>query len=420
VKWLQSTKINTSLNSKEEMIMLEFDETFYLDANPDVAEAVRRGEWPSGFVHYCVIGKKTGRLGAKPIDADWYVHTYPQAAADIAAGRAASATEHYHRLGKYRGYLPSKSARRQDDPAATSSRFGGLWTDVGNALDIISGRLDVGLITQEQAEILTTWVTDGYVILPGAVPPAILDAAEADLDRAYRGEVPGLHFAIHGVSDRCKWVPEALRQPAKALDPHWFSTPILNLIFSGEILAFLHLIFERRVLASQTLGFWRGSAQEAHQDSAYVNYSLPMQFAASWIALEDVHEGAGELYYHIGSHRMPEFRYAREFKGAEEAKRVDPRLDLSADMPRHLELIRAQAAGTGLSTQRFLAKRGDVLIWAADLAHGGMPISSAHTRKSVVTHYCPAELAPGYFEHRPVARIKPFGRAAFYTTAQYL
>jgi hypothetical protein len=403
-----------------EMIMQEFDEAFYLDANPDVAEAVRREEWPSGFSHYCVIGKKTGRVGARPVDTDWYVQTYPQAAGDIAAGRAASAAEHYHRFGKFRGYLPSKSERRQDNPAATLSRFGGLWTDVGNALDIVSGRLDVGLITQEQAAILTKWVTDGYVVLPGAVPSAVLDDAEAELERAYKGEIPGLRFAVHGVGECCEWLPDAQRQPAKALDLHWFSTAILNLIFTAEVLAFLHLIFERRVLASQTLGFWRGSAQNAHQDSAYVNYSLPMQFAASWIALEDVREGAGELFYHIGSQRMPEFLYGREFKGAFEAKRVDPRLDLKADMSRHIELIKAQASGAGLSTERFLAKRGDILIWSADLAHGGRPISATQTRKSVVTHYCPAELAPAYFEHRPVARIKPFGGAAFYTTAQYL
>jgi hypothetical protein len=414
------TKNQDIFRSAGDPIMQEFDEAFYLDANPDVAEAVRRHEWPSGFSHYCVIGKKTGRVGAKPVDSDWYVHTYPQAASDIAAGRAACATEHYHRFGKFRGYLPSKSERRQDNPAATLSRFGGLWTDVGNALDIISGRLDVGLITQEQAAILTKWVTDGYVVLPGAVPSAVLDGAEAELERAYRGEIPGLRFAVHGVGECCEWVPDALRQPAKALDIHWFSTAILNLIFTAEILAFLHLIFERRVLASQTLGFWRGSAQNAHQDSAYVNYSLPMQFAASWIALEDVREGAGELYYHVGSHRMPEFLYAREFKGAFEAKRVDSGLDLKADMSRHIELIGAQSSGAGLSTGRFLAKRGDILIWSADLAHGGRPISLAQTRKSVVTHYCPAESAPGYFEHRPVARIKPFGGAAFYTTAQYL
>ena len=47
------------------------------------------------------------------------------------------------------------------------------------------------------------------------------------------------------------------------------------------------------------------------------------------------------------------------------------------------------------------ARKGDALIWAADLAHGGKPISQDHTRLSIVTHYCPAEVAPLYFEGAP-------------------
>ena len=37
-------------------------------------------------------------------------------------------------------------------------------------------------------------------------------------------------------------------------------------MFCPAILPFLHLIFERRVLASQTLAFCLGSGQELHQD----------------------------------------------------------------------------------------------------------------------------------------------------------
>ena len=399
--------------------MLEFDEAFYLEKNPDVAEAVRRGDWPSGFTHYCVTGKAKGRAAARPVDADWYVSAYPQAALEIAAGKATSAADHYYRLGKFRGYLPSRRDRRLDNPAAYRSRFGGLWTDVGNAKDIISGRRDLGQITQKQETLLTKWINDGYVILPDAVPDAVLNNAEAELDRAYRGEIPGLRYAVHGVSQNCEWSPEAVTQPAKALDIHWFSAPIRQLIFTEELLAFLHLIFERRVLASQTLGFWRGSAQEAHQDSAYVNYSLPMQFAASWIALEDVREGAGELFYYNGSHWLPEFLYGGKFKGAEEAKRVDAKIDLKPDYPRHIELIREQATGAGRALERFLAKRGDILVWSADLAHGGGAISSTQTRKSVVAHYCPVEIAPQYFETKQQGPIKSFAAIAFYSTAQY-
>jgi SAM-dependent methyltransferase len=38
-----------------------FDESGYLRANPDVAAAVKRGEWESGRVHHRVLGKSEGR-----------------------------------------------------------------------------------------------------------------------------------------------------------------------------------------------------------------------------------------------------------------------------------------------------------------------------------------------------------------------
>lgn len=399
--------------------MLDFDEDFYLEKNPDVAESVRRGEWPSGFAHYCVIGKSTGRQAVRPVDELWYTNTYPQVSIDISRGTAKSPTDHYRRIGRFRGYVASRRDPKPRDPAAPRSMYGGLWTDVGNALDVIAGRLDLGQIKEEQAAQLASWVNDGYVVLAGAISEDILDRAEAWVDRVYAGELPDIRFEVTGVSQNTRWIPEARTNAAKALDIHWFSPEIRELIFAENVLSFLHLIFERRVLASQSLTFWRGSAQAAHQDSAYVNYSLPMQFAASWIALQDIEPEAGELLYYRGSHKLPEYLYAGKFKGAEEAKRVNPAADLTLDFPRHIDLIRKQATGAGLVVDRFLAKRGDVLIWSSDLAHGGGPISKTRTRKSVVTHYCPAELAPQYFDAIAKPKIKSFAEKAFYSSALY-
>jgi hypothetical protein len=398
---------------------MAFDEAYYLESNPEVAEAVRRGEWSSGYVHYCVLGKARGMAASPPVDAAWYLASYPCVARDIAEGRAVSPTEHYDRLGRFRGYLPSPAAHRPDNPSATHSRFGGLWTDAGNVLDVIAGRLDLGLVSATQAAMLTAWVSNGYVVLPAAISTDILDRAEEDLDRAYHGDFPDLRFNVRSVGQRCPWSKETLEQPTKALDLHWFSASIRELIFAAGLLDFLHLIFERRVLASQSLSFWRGSAQNAHQDSAYVNYSLPLQFAASWIALEDVRSGAGELFYYAGSHRMPEFLYANRFKGSEEARRANRELDLTSDLSRHVQLIPDQALGAGFPKETFNARRGDVLFWNADLAHGGAPISSVQTRKSVVTHYCPADVVPIYFERTPHREVRSFEQRAFYSSPNY-
>jgi phytanoyl-CoA hydroxylase len=398
--------------------MFEFDETYYLENNPDVAAAVKNGEWPSGLMHYNVSGRAKGRRAVPPVDVEWYVSAYPQAAVEIAAGKASSAADHYHRMGKSRGYLPSQHAARPANPAAPRSRHGGLWTDAGNALDIIAGRLDIGQITAPQAAALTTWVIDGFLILPGAVPTAVLDAAEADLDRAFRGEWPGLRFALLGGADSVEWRAEVATQPAVALDLHWASTPIRQLIFSPKILAFLHLLFERRVLASQTLGASRGWAHEPQQDSANVVFSLPLQFVGCSIAFEDLPEGTGELYAYRGSHRLAEFPYG-DHKSAEEAKRLVPDLDVNSAAQRHLELVRRQAAGLGLEAQHLRAKRGDAIVWCADLVHGQSALSSSLTRKNVVAHYCPAEVAPDYFESGRSVQIRAFTSTSCYTTAHY-
>ena len=45
------------------------------------------------------------------------------------------------------------------------SPFGGLWPDLPNAADIIEGKLEIGQITERQAEKLTFWRNNGYVIL---------------------------------------------------------------------------------------------------------------------------------------------------------------------------------------------------------------------------------------------------------------
>lgn len=66
-------------------------------------------------------------------------------------------------------------------------------------------------------------------------------------------------------------------------------------------------MFERPAVGFQSLYFRWGSQQAVHQDTAFVKVSSPMEFAASWIALEDIKSGSGELEYYIGSHRLDDY-----------------------------------------------------------------------------------------------------------------
>jgi hypothetical protein len=124
-------------------------------------------------MHYAISGRTSGRVASPKVDEAWYGSAYPKAADDLAAGRTATFSGHYHRIGGYRGYPPTPRGVRPQDRAPSRSRNGGLWTDQGNAMDLIDGRLDLRKLTQEDAGLLQEWVSDGYVIMPRVVPETL-------------------------------------------------------------------------------------------------------------------------------------------------------------------------------------------------------------------------------------------------------
>ena len=379
-----------------------FDAESYCAIYPDIAQALAEGRLLDPWEHYDRHGRSEGRTPCR-FDENFYLRAYPDATHMLATGAVTTALQHYVDFGRARGFLPHAGAKRPADATVGSSAFGGLWIDRADALDRIKGRLETGRITQEQAERLTCFATNGYVTLSSAIEPSVVDAAKADLETAFNGGFSQMQFQVPGLAANTHWKPGVERHASKALDPHHFSSAIRRLIFAPAIAGFLELIFDSKALASQSLGFWRGSGQRAHQDTIYVAYSLARQFAASWVALEDVKIGAGELFYYPGSHRLPDFLHGGQYKSISELMRMgcDPN-EARAQARRHEDLLEQWAERFGLAKQVLIVKKGDVLIWHADLIHGGNPVSPDSTRKSIVTHYCPKYVVPLFCEQHEV------------------
>ncbi len=162
---------------------------------------------------------------------------------------------------------------------------------------------------------------------------------------------------------------------------------------SACCLMFLVELFDVRT-AFQSLHFEGGSnLVTMHQDTAYVVVDeQPLHLVASWIALEDVQPGSGELVYFAGGHRLPDFPY-----GGGAAKHFDFTRDGNEAHVAHLRYLAEEVAQQGYERHSFLPKKGDVLIYHADLPHGDAQITQPDlTRRSLVTHYCPAGLNPHY------------------------
>jgi len=178
----------------------------------------------------------------------------------------------------------------------------------------------------------------------------------------------------------------------KFLDGYAASEKIRKVIMSRQVVRFLNIIFDRPAMAFQGLYFETGSQQVLHQDSAYVRLNRPMELAASWLAMEDIKPESGELEYYVGSHRIKEYIFQGNSKW----------LPFNSDEnPIFHRYVEEECKRSNLKRARFLPKKGDALIWHADLVHGGSKITQSATRRSFVTHWCPSTSEPSYFHYPP-------------------
>jgi hypothetical protein len=262
-----------------------------------------------------------------------------------------------------------------------------LWTDRPDAADT-AARLGSQLRTSP--ERLLSWSAEGYAILDKAVSTAAIDHFLPDSQAAITdpaGTIMMTYWDETG-HHREKAGPDRLgKTEAKVLDLHVYLDSTHDLIFAPDIVDFLTDVFQDDAVAFQSLYFEYGSQQGCHQDTAFVYVEPPLHFAASWIALEDIVPGSGELFYFPGSQKLDDLLFA---DGTKALRGGDP------DAEHYSSELERIAAEAGLTKQFLHIPKGDALIWAADLMHGGAPIHVRHTRRSLVTHYCPKNAAVPY------------------------
>jgi hypothetical protein len=162
----------------------------------------------------------------------------------------------------------------------------------------------------------------------------------------------------------------------------WRYNPEVRRIASNQtIIEILSKLYGQRAWPFQTLNFPVGTQQSLHSDAVHFN-SVPERFMCGvWLALEDVTIENGPLFYYPGSHRWP--IYTNEHIGRCMST-LPERPNQLAFEPVWQALVEAQ----GTKSQQFLAKKGQALIWAANLLHGGsIQLNRQATRWSQVTHY---------------------------------
>ena len=157
------------------------------------------------------------------------------------------------------------------------------------------------------------------------------------------------------------------------------SADIASGLHAPQYHPFLSLVFQANVLTFQQLLFQGTNGHQWHQDPAYVVVDTPTFLAATWIALQDIQEGSGELADYDQSHRLPHDTFSNGARHSD------------GDTPNYSREMEEACQLRQLTHHRLLAKKGDVFFWAADLVHRSHPMSlpQGTPRMSCVTHYCP-------------------------------
>lgn len=89
------------------LMMIEFDEAWYLDTYSDINEAVAGGVLVSAHLHYLRHGYYEHRLPREIlVDEEWYVSAHRDVRDAIAQRHYVSGQEHFERAGFREGRLP--------------------------------------------------------------------------------------------------------------------------------------------------------------------------------------------------------------------------------------------------------------------------------------------------------------------------
>lgn len=234
------------------------------------------------------------------------------------------------------------------------------WIDT----PFFSSALEASGLDPETRKLVAHFAEHGWVIIDPKISDATVEAVNRSLQDLF-------------VPQQTPYYSDETRiQDAWYFNPH-----VREIAVAPRVLELLKIFYGREPIPFQTLNFRVGSQQRTHSDIIHFD-SFPYGFMCGvWTALEDVDLRNGPLHYYHASHKLPRFDMhdigitAGETVGYEKYPLYEDFVE---------ELMKVQRA----ERVELKLQRGQSLVWAANLFHGGSPIlDNGRTRRSQVTHY---------------------------------
>jgi ectoine hydroxylase-related dioxygenase (phytanoyl-CoA dioxygenase family) len=269
-----------------------------------------------------------------------------------------------HNKAAYRKYAIHKPVIASISSKNFPDRSSQAWLDTGHSRQLAPLKENFRRFSTPVQQQLLSWSDKGYMIL----------------ERFFNDDsVNAILKEINTLVDRHKLRPT---HDNKLMFANRISPLIRAITHDQQLTGLLDFILDTEVIPFQTINFTYGSNQRAHSDSIHMT-TYPLGYLiAVWIALEDTNPDNGPLFYYPGSHRLP-YLLNSDFNEGETLLTVGKK-----DYRDYEDRIASVIEEKQLEKEVFLARKGDILIWHANLIHGGMPVKNPSlTRKSMVIHY---------------------------------
>ncbi len=220
-------------------------------------------------------------------------------------------------------------------------------------------------LPEEDKKLASEYYENGFIVLSNIFTNELIDQIKSEMnDKGFNENFPIQTF----------------RNNIRIQDLWQYSDSVKELACHPKIMDTLKMLYEREPVPFQTLNFKVGTQQKAHSDTLHFS-SLPARYMCGvWVALEDITEDNGPLFYYPGSHRNPEYNFS-DFKNTTEDTSYE-------NYPEYETFMEDLMEKSSYKKKKFLAKKGDALIWSSNIIHGGSPVEDPQsTRYSQVTHY---------------------------------
>lgn len=235
---------------------------------------------------------------------------------------------------------------------------------------------------------------NGITIIKNFIPNDLCDKIISD------------YYSFINKSDPSKIIYTDNNKHSRLYNLHIESLNVMNLLLSDKLMDLLDTYFNKKTALNSCIYFEEGSQQCIHRDTPYF-WSNPNEgeFVGVWFALEDSNINNGKLEYYTHGHKikLDPIEFSNNYIS-------EPTYKLFEIYGKDIENL---CKINNLSKESPDISKGDIIIWHADLPHGGSIINdNSLTRHSLVAHYLPEnsfiQRIDNFFGRSPYEKIMDY------------